>query len=57
MLFILWEAIGLANHNDANQPFTFFVRRIAGSWTSPTWWLVGGFLLWLLVHFLFDADP
>lgn len=53
LLFILWETIGLANKADANQPFTFFVRKIAGTWTSPMWWLIGAFCLWLIAHFLF----
>lgn len=53
LLFILWEVIGLANKADANQPFTYFVRKLAGNWTSPVWYLLLGFLLWLIVHFLF----
>lgn len=53
LLFVLWEIIGLANKADANQPFTYFVRKIAGTWTSPMWFLVAGFLAWLFVHFLF----
>lgn len=53
LLFIIWEAIGLYNRSDDLQPFTWFVRRIAGTWTSPMWYIVGGFLIWLIVHFLF----
>jgi hypothetical protein len=56
LLFILWEVIGLANRADAHQPFTFFVRKIVGTWTSPLWFLALGFLLWLIVHFLFVHD-
>lgn len=53
LLFIAWEAIGLANNADQNQPFTYFVRKIVGSYTSPMWFLGLGFLCWLIVHFLF----
>lgn len=56
VLFIAWEAIGLANRSDPYQPFTFFVRKILGSWTNPVWWLGLGFMLWMLVHFLFVKD-
>lgn len=50
--FIAWEAWGLANNADDKQPFTYFVRKIVGTWTSPVWYLALGFLVWLIVHFL-----
>ncbi len=53
LLFILWEIIGLANNADPHKPFTYFVRKVAGTWTSPMWYIVAGFLIWLIVHFLF----
>lgn len=53
VLFAAWEFIGLSNNQDERQPFTFFVRKIVGTWTSPLWFLALGFLLWLIVHFLF----
>ena len=56
LLFIAWEAIGLANRADANQPFASFVRKIVGTWRSPMWFLALGFLIWLIVHFLFVHD-
>lgn len=51
--FLVWETIGLVNKADGKQPFTWFVRKLVGTWTSPLWWLVLGFLVWLIVHFLF----
>lgn len=54
MLFILWEVIGLANKADANQPFTYFVRKLA--MIEPLWFLFAGFILWMLYHFLFKHE-
>jgi hypothetical protein len=50
--FIVWEAWALTNVTDDKQPFTWYVRRIVGTWTSPVWWLALGFILWMGVHFL-----
>ena len=51
--FVAYEAFALLNSTDEHQPFTFYVRHIVGKWTSPVWFLAAGFLLWLIVHFLF----
>lgn len=51
LLFILWEIIGLANRADANQPFTYFVRKLASR--EPLWFLLAGFFAWMVYHFLF----
>lgn len=53
LTWIVWEIIGLYSRTDENQPFTWYVRKVAGHWTSPLWWLVLGFCLWMPVHFLF----
>lgn len=52
--FIVWEVIGLWKSTDLYHPFTFYVRKAAGTWRSPVWWIIGGFILWLLFHFLVD---
>jgi hypothetical protein len=51
--WLTWEVIGITVHHGGIQPFTFYVRKIAGTWTSPMWFLTLGFLVWLIVHFLF----
>jgi hypothetical protein len=51
--WLVWEIIALTDHSEETQPFTWYVRKIAGTWTSPMWYLVAGFLVWLIVHFLF----
>lgn len=51
--FIAYEAFSLVNSTDHHEPFTFYVRHIVGRWTSPVWFLAAGFLVWLIVHFLF----
>jgi hypothetical protein len=51
--FIAFEVYSLADRSDETQPFTWYVRKIAGNWTNPTWFLIAGFLVWLIVHFLF----
>lgn len=53
LLFIAWEVVGLLNRFDEYHPFTFYVRKVVGTWTSPVWWLAAGFILWMLIHFLF----
>lgn len=51
--FIAYETFALVNTTDNHEPFTFYVRKIVGTWTSPVWYLGAGFLVWLIVHFLF----
>jgi hypothetical protein len=51
--FVAYEIFALLHVGDEHEPFTFYVRRIVGSWTSPVWYLAAGFIIWMLVHFLF----
>ena len=51
--FIAYEVFTLLVIGDDHEPFTYYVRRIAGTWKSPLWYIVAGFLVWLIVHFLF----
>lgn len=50
--FVAYEVFTLLIIGDRHEPFTFYVRRIAGSWRSPVWYLLAGFLVWLPIHFL-----
>jgi hypothetical protein len=54
--FVAWlfsEVMGLRSKTDRWPTFTDLVRRIRGDYRSPMWWLIFGFLVWLIVHFLF----
>ena len=51
--FIAYEFFALLNSTDTHEPFTFYVRKIVGHWTSPVWFLALGFIVWMAVHFLF----
>jgi hypothetical protein len=50
--FAIWEWIGLANREDDKQPLTFYIRKMVGNWNNPVWWILGGIILWMFVHFL-----
>ena len=54
--FILWEILGLASREDNRQPLTFFIRKMVGTPNNPLWWVIGGLILWMLVHFLIIHD-
>lgn len=44
--FVAYEVFTLARPGDQHEPFTFYVRKIVGSWTSPVWYLAAGFIVW-----------
>jgi len=53
IMFVVWEIIGLRSRKDGKRPFTYYVRKVVGDWKNPIWYLGLGFLIWLIVHFLF----
>lgn len=54
--FAALEAFALYNKHDDAQPFTWYVRKLVGTWTSPLWFTGLAFVLWLGVHFFFVHD-
>lgn len=50
--WFITEAASLAKNTDANQPYTYYVRKILGNPFSITWWIGVGLIGWLGCHFL-----
>jgi hypothetical protein len=58
LVFFGLEGYALWKRSDDFDPLTYHIRNVfslKNGWRSPGWWLVGGFIGWLGVHFLIQT--